>query len=71
MFFFHRQSLSEFSPNKNNKYPGHCGIYLGNSEFIHSSKAVGCVVISNFNKNNYWKNVLVANKNIISDFKNM
>lgn len=51
-------------PKDNNKYPGHCGIYLGNNEFIHSSKVKGKVVISNFTKNDYWKRVLVASKDV-------
>ena len=65
--FFHRQSKKEIIPKDNNKYPGHCGIYLGNNEFIHCSKPKRKVIISNFNKNEYWKNVLVASKNIFEN----
>lgn len=69
IIFFHRQSLSDTFPKKDNKYPGHCGIYLGNYEFIHCSRPIGKVIISNFNKNVYWKDVLVASKNVLSDDK--
>ncbi len=62
--FFHRQSLKDTIPKENNKYPGHCGIYLGNNRFIHCSRPKGKVVISNFMKNDYWNKVLVASKNV-------
>ena len=65
--FFHRQSLEDKIPKENNKYPGHCGIYLGNNLFIHSSRIKDKVVISNFIKNEYWKNILVASKNILDE----
>lgn len=64
--FFHRQSLNDRIPKTDNKYPGHCGIYLGNNNFIHASRAKMKVVISNFEKNNYWKDVLVASKDVFS-----
>ncbi len=67
IIFFHRQSLKDTIPKENNKYPGHCGIYLGNNEFIHCSKAKGKVVISNFIDNDYWKNILVGSKDIFGD----
>lgn len=67
ILFFHRQSMDDHIPKYNNKYPGHCGIYLGDNYFIHCSRSKGKVIISNFDNNEYWKNVLVANKNIISD----
>lgn len=67
--FFHRQSMNDSEPKENNKYPGHCGIYLDNNYFIHCSKPKGKVIISNFNNNIYWKKTLVASKNIISDVK--
>lgn len=67
--FFHRQSMSDVEPNETNKYPGHCGIYLGNNYFIHCSKPSRKVVISNFDKNDYYRKVLVASKDIISDNK--
>lgn len=64
---FHRQSLKDTIPKENNKYPGHCGIYLGNNRFIHCSRPKGKVIISNFIKNDYWKKVLVASKNVIDE----
>lgn len=67
ILFFHRQSLNDTVPKKDNKYPGHCGIYLGNNDFIHCSRSKGKVVISNFIKNEYWKSVLVASKDIFRD----
>ena len=70
ILFFHRQSLKENIPTKYNKYPGHCGIYLGNEKFIHASLPKQEVVISNFKKNPYWMQVLVASKDILSDFEN-
>ena len=67
--FFHNQSLKSNLPQDNNKYPGHCGIYLSDGKFIHASKKLGRVVISNFHNNDYWKRVLVATKDIASDTK--
>lgn len=66
---FHRQSLKENKPTKTNKYPGHCGIYIGNNNFIHCSRPKKKVIISNLNNEIYWKQVLVASKDIISDNK--
>lgn len=66
ILLFHRQSLNENEPKDNNKYPGHCGIYIGNHKFIHSLKSEKRVVISDFEKSDYWKKVLVASKDIIS-----
>lgn len=67
--FFHRQSYDDNNPKENKKYPGHCGIYLSDNLFIHSSSVKGKVVISSFLKNDYWKKVLVGSKDIISDDK--
>lgn len=67
ILFFHTQSLKEYYPKPNNRYPGHCGIYLGNNYFIQANRQKGKVVISNFNKNEYWKKVLVGSKNVIID----
>lgn len=69
ILFFHRQSLSNSMPKKDNKYPGHCGIYLGNNYFIQSSSVKREVIISNFDQNDYWKRVLVGSKNILDDSK--
>lgn len=63
----HRQDKNETFPKKDNKYPGHCGIYLENSEFIHCSGTKKQVVINNFDKSKYWRKVLVASKDIVSD----
>ncbi len=67
ILFFHRQSLQDIIPKENNKYPGHCGIYLGNHEFIHCSRTKGQVVISNFINNDYWKKILVASKDVFEE----
>lgn len=69
ILLFHRQSKNDIVPKENNKYPGHCGIYLENNSFIHCSRSKGKVIINNFNDTKYWKKILVANKNIISDTK--
>ena len=69
ILFFHRQSMNDTIPKVDNKYPGHCGIYLGDNYFIHCSRPKGQVIISNFDNNEYWKEVLVANKDIFSDSK--
>lgn len=67
IIFFHKQSLKDTEPRENNKYPGHCGIYLGENNFIHSSRKKGKVIISNVEKNKYWKDILVGSKNIFED----
>ncbi len=69
IIFLHKQSIKDDQPRKTNKYPGHCGIYLGNNYFIHSSRIKERVVISNFLKNEYWQKVLVGSKDIVSDEK--
>ena len=67
--FFHRQSLNDNEPKENNKYPGHCGIYLGDNYFIHCTRTKGKVIINNFDNSDYWKRILVASKDVISDNK--
>lgn len=37
VLLFHRQSKDDIIPRPSNKYPGHCGIYIGNKEFIHAT----------------------------------
>lgn len=69
IIFLHTQSLKDNAPLSNNKYPGHCGIYLGEEKFIHASKPKQCVVISDFTKNDYWLKVLVGSKNIFEENK--
>jgi len=68
ILFFHRQSKQEFEPTKDNKYPGHCGIYLGDNNFIHCTRTKGKVTIDNFKKK-YWKRILVGSKDIINNIK--
>ena len=63
---FHRQSLKDYEPRVDNKYPGHCGIYIGDNSFIHASGTEKRVVISNFS-NEYWVKKLVASKDIVSN----
>lgn len=69
ILFFHRQSLDEFSPREDNKYPGHCGIYLGDDIFIHCPRNKGMVKINDFSKSKYWRKKLVASKDVVSDAK--
>lgn len=69
IIFFHNQSLDDDIPKEDNKFPGHCGIYLSDNEFIHASKKMGRIVISSFDKKEYWKRSLVASKDIVSDNK--
>ncbi len=66
ILFFHRQSLNEYVPSENNKYPGHLGIYIGNYKFIHALRSQESVVISNI-QNKYWNKKLVATKDIIGN----
>lgn len=69
ILFFHRQSKEDNEPLVDNKYPGHCGIYLGNSEFIHCSGTKKRVLINNLSTSKYWNRVLVGKKDIISTIK--
>ena len=71
ILFFHRQSLKDNMPTENNKYPGHCGIYLYDNFFVHTT-GNNEVMISNFfdiipNKEKSWNDILVAEKDIIAD----
>ena len=63
----HRQSLNDNEPRVDNKYPGHCGIYLGNNRFIHASGTKKKILINTFN-NEYWYNKLVASKDIVNNY---
>lgn len=67
ILFFHRQSKSDNIPTINNKYPGHCGIYLKANYFIHCSGRYKKVTINNLDNDSYWKNILVGSKNIINE----
>jgi len=64
----HRQSKKDNEPRVDNKYPGHCGIYLGDNYFIHASGTTRNVVINSFDEE-YWKSILVGSKHIIEDNK--
>lgn len=65
ILLFHRQSLNDNEPRENNKYPGHCGIYLGNSDFIHCTKKYN-VHLNNLDSDAYWQKKLVASKDIFA-----
>ena len=70
ILFFHRQSLDDTEPKVDNKYPGHCGIYLEDYRFIHcvSGKTM-MVIISDFINSPKWQTKLVASKDMISNNK--
>lgn len=38
VLLFHRQSKDDVIPRPSNKYPGHCGIYIGDGEFVHATR---------------------------------
>ena len=59
ILLFHSQSPKAFEPKKDNRYPGHCGIYLGDEEFIHCAFKKQKVCIDNFENKRYQK-ILVA-----------
>lgn len=69
ILFFHRQSKNDYMPKKDNKYPGHCGIYIGNNNFIHCSRKYNMVTMNNLDKDIYWKKILVGSKDIVSKQK--
>ena len=67
ILLFHRQGEFEVNQKLDNKYPGHCGIYLGDNKFIHAPRNKGKVIIKSFAKSEYWTRKLIASKNIIKD----
>ena len=67
ILLFHKQSKEDNEPKVDNKYPGHCGIYLGDNRFIHASSKRGHVAINNFEKTEYWVKKLVGSKDIITN----
>lgn len=68
ILFFHRQDKKETEPKPDNKYPGHCGIYLGDNNFIHCTRTKELVLINNF-KSKYWTRKLVGSKDIINNIR--
>ena len=63
----HRQDSLEIEPKIDNKYPGHCGIYIGNKKIIHATTVFGHVAINRLNETNCWTKKLIASKNVIKD----
>ena len=68
ILLFHRQDKNETEPKANNRYPGHCGIYIGNNAFIHASGTEKRIVISDFN-NEYWYKKIVGYKDYEEEFE--
>ena len=66
ILFFHRQSMNDFEPREDNRYPGHCGIYLGDNRVIHATSYYHHVAFNNLETSEFWTRKLVASKNIIS-----
>lgn len=64
ILFFHTQSLDEFLPTKENRYPGHLGLYLGNQTFIHAKASAGKVMLSKLDEEDYIE-ILVGYKDLI------
>ena len=46
VLLFHRQSARDTEPTKDNKYPGHCGIYIGDRKFINATILKGIVIVN-------------------------
>lgn len=69
ILFFHTQSKEDSIPKFDNKYPGHCGIYLGEHKFIHASSRKKEVVLMNLDKHPHYTDTLVGSKDVISNIK--
>ena len=69
VLLFHRQSLLDNEPKEDNFYPGHAGIYIGDKKFVQASYVKKKVIISDFDNNPYWQDVLVASKDYITKCK--
>lgn len=67
ILFFHRQSKEDSMPKYDNKYPGHCGIYIKDNYFIHCSSKYKKVTINNLDDDLYWKKILVGSKDVIDN----
>lgn len=64
ILFFHTQSLSDSKPTKENCYPGHVALYLGENKFIHAKASSGRVLISNLEEEDYLE-ILVGYKDLV------
>ena len=71
ILLFHTQSKKEFVPKEDNRYPGHCGIYIGDGRFIHCTRLNNHnqVIKTNFEISKHLYEILVGSKDIISDEK--
>ena len=69
ILLIHRQAPDADKPTEDNKYPGHCGLYLGNNKFIHATRYhhYDKVIISELKKENIWTKKLIGYKNIIDN----
>ena len=65
ILLFHTQSLQETGPKDYNRYPGHCGIYLGSNVFIHASNKKGMITKYTLNQNKALYKKLVGFKKIV------
>ena len=63
ILLFHSQSPEATIPKEDNRYPGHCGIYLGDEEFIHCAFNRQKVCVDTFEIKRYQK-ILVASRRI-------
>lgn len=70
ILFFHTQSLSDFEPTRENWYPGHVALYLGDNQFIHAKSSSGRVLISSLEEENYLE-ILVGYKDFVSYIVNV
>lgn len=74
ILFFHTQSKKEYEPTKDNRYPGHCAIYLGNYEIMHCTsmnkilKVTKSSLTGNSKLTKKLQRMYVGSKNII-DYK--
>lgn len=64
ILFFHTQSLQDNTPTKDNYYPGHLGLYLGNNIFIHAKDSSKKVILSNLEEEDYLE-ILIGYKDLL------
>ena len=62
--FFHTQSLNDPVPIKDNRYPRHIALFLGDNKFIHAKASVGKVVIESLFDDDYL-DILIGYKDLI------